>query len=531
MSAFVSLEMDLLPFVSAASDSLRRVVWPSDLYRSDPTRYFREVLGVEPWHKQIEVIEAIRDHKRVAVSSGHKVSKSHTAAGIGLWFFCSFSDARVVMSSTTARQVDQILWRELRMMHSRSGRCVECKRADPHGPVPCPHSAVIPEQPFDLAKSGLKSADFREIVGFTAKEAEAVAGVSGKNLLYILDEASGIPDVIFEAIEGNRAGGARIVMFSNPTRTEGEFFAAFTSKAKLYKTIRISSEETPNVKAGKELIPGLATREWIDEKVEEWGRDSALFKVRVEGKFALKEDGKIVSLHAITQSEARWHETPADGVLSVGLDPAGEGGQGDESVFVARRGNRMLAMRPHRGLNEDAHLVHLLAFLDEFRKEREVPIVVVDREGSIGAPLYRVLRSYAEQNPGSFAVIGFRASDAAMRQPELYARARDEIWANLAKWIREGGAILADDKLARELHAPSWSSDIRGRLRATGKDDLRKMLNRSPDRADALALSVWDTPSLRDDIGDGEPVRTQPEDAYIPVIDPYAGAYFWEGGS
>jgi hypothetical protein len=269
---------------------------------------------------------------------------SHTAAGLALWFYCSFPDARVVMSSTTSRQVDQILWRELRMMHARSKHPIG---GDLH----------------ELARSGLKATDFREVVGFTAREAEAVAGISGRNLLYILDEASGIPDVIFEAIEGNRAGGARVALFSNPTRTEGEFFRAFHEKAAFYKTLQVSSEETPNVREGREVIPGLAGREWIEEKKVEWGEDSALYKIRVRGEFVLQEDGKILTVHAIGEAEARWHEARGTGRLCIGLDPAGPGQGGDESVFAVRRGDKVSSLVALRGVSEDSHLAHLLGIL------------------------------------------------------------------------------------------------------------------------------------------------------------------------
>lgn len=93
--------------------------FPNPKYQRDPELFFSEVLGVLPWEKQLEIIEAVRDYDRVAVASGHKVSKSHTAAGLALWFYCSWPDARAIMTSTTSRQVDQILWRELRMMRAR----------------------------------------------------------------------------------------------------------------------------------------------------------------------------------------------------------------------------------------------------------------------------------------------------------------------------------------------------------------------------------------------------------------------------
>jgi phage terminase large subunit len=513
-----------------------RIKFPSPRYQAEPVAFFREILGVEPWAKQVEVIEAIRDHKRVAVSAGHKVSKSHTIAGIALWFYCSFDDARAVMTSTTARQVDQILWRELRMMRARSGRCAACKLEDPDGlriPRPCPHSTLIDAvTEGELARTGLKSADFREVVGFTAREAEAVAGISGRNLLYLADEASGIPDEIFEAIEGNRAGGARIAMFSNPTRNDGEFYEAFTAKAALYKTITISSEETPNVVQGREVIPGLATREWIEEKKVEWGVHSALYSVRVKGKHALNESGKIFSIHAITEAERRWPETPDTGRLFIGLDPAGETGTGDETCFAPRRGLKLLGLEVHRGLNEDGHLALLLQLIAKRKLPRETPVVVLDREGSVGAKLYGLLRNYAEANPAAFELVAVRSSERAVRQAQVYDRIRDELVANLEAWIRDGGAIVEDTKLEKELHAFEWRTDLRGRVKATPKDVLKKLLGRSPDRFDGLALSVWEPLSLqRDSLSESTKVAASREDPGMhaaATLDPYGGSDAWE---
>lgn len=524
---------------AAAHGHAKGIRWPSARYRADPVAFAREILGVEPWSKQVEVIEAVRDHGRVAVSSGHKTGKSNAAAILALWFFSSFEDARVVMTSTTARQVDQILWRELRMMHSRSGRCVACKAAN--AARPCPHSGLLDGEPRELARSGLKS-DYREIVGFTAREAEAVAGVSGKNLLYIVDEASGVDDAIFEAIEGNRAGGARIVMFSNPTRTEGEFFEAFNAKSRLYRSIRISSEDTPNVVSGQDLIPGLATRAWVEEKREEWGEASPMYLIRVRGEFATREDGKIISIHDIAEAEKRWleseraiREDPAmrdvyeQGRLVIGLDPAGGGGLGDESVFVPRRGMRVLAIYAMRGLSEDAHLAHLLGMLGKLRRPREpAPLVVVDREGAVGARVYGTLRAHLD-GARDFELIGVRGSDAADggSPTRTIDRVRDKLWLQLAAWLKDGGALPEDAKLAKELHAPEWRRDLRGRDKVTPKDDLRRMLGRSPDRADAVCLSVWESSSLRDALS-APRQEAAPADDFPAMLDPYAGMRAWE---
>jgi hypothetical protein len=518
------------------------VRFPNPKYQRDPVGFFREVLGIEPWERQIEMIEAVRDHMRVAICSGHKIGKSTMIAGMALWFYCSYADARAIMSSTTSRQVDQILWRELRMLRARSGRCVACKAADPEGfriPKPCPHSAVIEGDEGELARTGLKSPDFREVVGFTAREAEAVAGISGRNLLYLLDEASGIPDVIYEAIEGNRAGGARIVLVGNGTRNEGEFFEAFYSKAHAYKTIRVSSETTPNVVRGEVVIPGLATRDWVDEKRREWGEDSALYKVRVKGEHAMHEEGKLFPLHLIGEAEKRWHETSDTGQLFIGLDPAGETGIGDESVYVARRGYKMLSLRAFKGLTVDDHLVHLLGMVRSLRLPRERVVVVVDREGPIGIKVARGLRAYADENPDVFELRTVRSSDGApktiaSRDALEFDRVRDVLAESLRLWLKEGGAILEDVKLSRELHVLEFKTDIRGRLKLTPKEEIRKQLGRSPDRYDALALSVWQPRSAGadDSMKDPEPQPVAAADAYggADTFDPYAGVQVWQKG-
>lgn len=498
--------------------------WPSARYRTDPEAFAREVLGVELTDDQIRILVAVRDHMRVAVSSGHKVGKSVIDAVVALWFFCSFEEARVIMSSVTSRQVDQILWRELRMLHRRATR-------------------PIGGELHELARSGLKSADFREIVGFTAREAEAVAGISGKNLLYILDEASGIGEDINEAIEGNRAGGARVLMTSNPTQNDGFFFDAFhkyqasDANPNGIHCFQISSEDSPNVRAGRIVVPGLATKEWVEEKKREWGEDSALYAVRVRGQFARREAGRAIDLHTIELAEQRWGDAPCDGVLTIGLDPAGDGIEGDESVFAWRRGLKVLGLLAFRGLSLDAHLVHLMSIIREHGRPAERARVVLDREGSIGFDLYRkTLQPYLEQfkeDRRPFDMFPIRASDRATREIDAWDRQRDALWGNLAKWLRPverngiGGAIPEDSRLAAELHAPMWIAGPKGRVKITGKKELRKILGRSPDRADAVALAVWD-PHPSDSIVVVE--DDERRDTRVPTMDPYGGAIDPYGG-
>jgi hypothetical protein len=109
---------------------------------------------------------------------------------------------------------------------------------------------------------------------------------------------------------------------------------------------------------------------------------------------------------------------------------------------------------------------------------------------------------------------------------------------NLAEWMLDG-AIPPDDKLQAELHAPRWSALSDNRMKATSKDDLRDILNRSPDRCDALCLAVQPRPdwlteadeagaspaaSTAIDVYDGrETGRGGPLDPFAGGLDPYGG--------
>jgi hypothetical protein len=496
--------------------------WPSALYAADPIGFATHVLGVELWEKQQEILEAVRDHARVTVRSGHKVGKSLCAATIALWFYCSFADARVVMSSVTSRQVDEILWRELSMRHRR---------------------ALVPigGELAKLARSGLKSEDFRQICGFTAKEAEAVAGISGPNLLYLLDEASGVPDIIYEAIEGNRAGGARVVLFGNPTKNSGEFFASHNSKRDLYQCIHVSSEDTPNASGRGKAIPGLATRAWVEEKRVEWGEESALYQVRVAGNFPREEARKVIQLHLVTEAEERWEETAAVGRLHVGVDPAGLGD--DASGMAARRGARVLQVRAVR-LDEDELEAEVIQFIREHRGRNEakaaVKVDVSGGSGGAGAKMAARLRAKAYEDEIDVVGVDFGPLPVGADYPTR----RDQIWFGTSEWLRAGGALpperladgranpMHDKKLAAELIAPGYELDARSRPKLEPKEAVSARLKRSPDRADALCLAVHEPASTR--LEQSEETARAADANWYEVqergIDPYAALSATLGG-
>jgi hypothetical protein len=516
--------------------------FPDPYWWDHPEEFARRILGVAPTRAedypgaedQVEVLEAVRDHSHTAFKGGRKVGKDFSVGILALAFFCAFPGARVRFTATTADQVDDIFWREVRILLAGHGRCVDCKRDNPDGPRPCPHSAVIEDEPGQLARTGLKSADFRELVGYTAREAEGIAGVSGLYQLNIADEASAIDDFYFEAIDGNMGGCVvgRLVLISNPTKLAGQFFRAFHEESGAWRTLTRSSRLTPNVVVGRIVVPGLATREWVEMMVAKYGEGSDFVTVHVDGDFPKRSTGTVFSVHAVVEATKRWAATKATGPLHLGIDVAGESGAGDEGAFSARRGYKALDVRTVRGLSADGYLIEALGMIARYGAplvEGETR-VIIDRGGEDGARVYRVFRAYLEEHwkAPPFVLVGLFASDKAVRDPLSYDKIRDELAANLADWIRQGGAIPEDTKLAVDLNQGfRWEERrIEDRNRLVDKLKIKKELGRSPDRADALALSAWGerlAPATATDPAENAPAIDPHEAPAERTFDPFSG--------
>jgi phage terminase large subunit len=488
----VTMAREVERLFRADLEELRQQRWPNPKYAQNPVAFVREVLHEEPMPHQAEIMMAVASGTKVAVRSGQKTGKTKLLTWLAIWFYCSFPRASVNMSAATAGQVKRVLWRELKATLFEASRSGEFQ------------IEKVAEDPA----TGINSEDGRALCGFTTRDIEAMGGISSPNLLFLIDEASALGDAMAEAIEGNRAGGAKMLWISNPTRAEGPFFEAFHSRKEFWKVFHLDSEEVAaaNDNSGRK-VRGVATSATIASWAEEYGRDSPFFLVRVKGEFLRNETGKVFSLDSISQAQIRHVDTPEEGRLRIGIDPAGPGLGGDDWGFSLVRGLKQIGLFVFTGLTEEAAWEHLKGFLLLHRRPEEIPIVIVDSEGPIGGSFFGKLRgiseSLKEHRPAeSFDVFGARASSKAKRQPMLYERVREELWAAGRAWVNAGGAILSDHKLEQELHLAEWIGTVGGLLKVTPKDEWRERLGRSPDRADAFLLSVWEpAPWLYDDDG------------------------------
>jgi hypothetical protein len=448
-------------------------------WANDPVLFAREVLGVTPWWRQEEMLRAVVEHRRVAVKAGQKVSKSCTAAILAYWFALTRRDAVVVCSSSSYGQLRRVIWLELRKRREATMRMVK----GPDGQLVraagiAPLGGIFHDDP----ETGILFSNGSRIIGIATDDPTRAAGVSGAEMLYVLDESTGIPDEIFEAIDGNTASDGRIFAISNPTSTSGWFYDAFGPGSSWHQ-ITISSEEAAAVTP---RIPGLATKEFLEQKAQpsEWGRGSSIWSVRVLGEFPQLGSDGVISLDLVSKAESRWTPTPQeDGPLQIGVDVAGEGT--DSTCIIWSRGNWTSEPIVMRNAPTPEIVKTVVQLCRDLRRPGEKASVRIDKT-SIGHGAYGYLQLETEL----MDVVGIE-SHSSSPDPTCW-RMRDAVWLSLRKWMATGAIAKSDRRLREDLLAPRLETAPDGRFRIEPKPALRKRLRRSTDRADALALSVFE---------------------------------------
>ena len=187
-------------------------------YRDDPVLFVKEVLGADPLPYQAEFLNAIANNERkISVRSGHGTGKSTSASWAMLWFLMLRFPNKVVVTAPTSGQLFDALFAEL-------------KRWINELPEQLGSMLVVKSDRIEL--SSAPSEAFISARTSRAETPEALAGVHSENVLLVVDEASGVPEKVFEAAAGSMSGhSATTILLSNPTRSSGTFYESQTRMA------------------------------------------------------------------------------------------------------------------------------------------------------------------------------------------------------------------------------------------------------------------------------------------------------------
>ena len=397
-----------------------------------------------------------------------------------LWFLYTHDPAVVLSTAPTFRQVQHVLWRQIRQLHRRAKDTLGGK--------------LIATR-WDLAED-------RYAMGLSADTADEFQGFHSPNMFIVLDEAEGVSDEIYEAIEGVMTSAeCRLLLIGNPTTVTGVFRRAFHEESHLYYNVTISALDSPNVTAGKVQIPGLTTARWVKERKEIWEEDNPLYRARVLGEFPDLAEDALIRLSEIEAAGQR--EKPSSGVepaadqsknasphpapteyeeLVLAVDVARFGS--DRSVILRRRGQRVEEIRTFQKLDTMQLTGWVAAAIQEFQPDR----VCIDEIG-VGAGVVDRLREQGYQ------VKGINVARWA-RQDKLFANLRAEGYWRLRELFATGTiSIPTDSRLMGELAALRYSYDSQGRIIMESKEAMRQRGQASPDVADALMLAFVDPPS------------------------------------
>jgi hypothetical protein len=470
-----------------------------DPYLKDPVGWVKAKLGETLWSKQREIAESVRDNRYTAVQSCHDAGKSYGASRLVAWWLSVHpeGEAFAVTTAPTAAQVSAILWREIRRAH---------RKGNLGGYIT---SGAVPE--WKLADG--------EPIGYGRKPADedqaAFQGIHSTFPLIVVDEACGVPKTLFDAVDALATNEcARVLAIGNPDSSTSHF-AEICKPGSGWNVIRIDGLETPNFTAeaiaehpalvelfeslglapSTESVPDglrdlLLSPMWVAERISRWGIASPLFTAKVRGNFPEIGDDVLIDPALIRAAQDR---TFAPGPYTIlGVDVARYGT--DRSVVCLRRGPvvRVIADNSKQATTETTgHVV-------KARRDYGADEIRVDGVGVGGG----VVDQLVEQG---IDVVDMQAGSAAV-DGQHFLNARAEWFWTLRDFFESGDIDLDpdDDDLAAQLGSIRYKFTSRGQIQIESKDEMKKRHLPSPDRADALMLTVAAAPPPEEVVEDEE---------------------------
>lgn len=416
---------------------------------------------------------------RFTTASGHGIGKSVLVAWIIKFIMDTRPFSKGTITATTDTQLRTKTWAELGKWHrlsltnkwfsyssSRGNMALRYIKKDQNG-------NSLDQEWFCTAQ--------------TSKEenSEAFAGQHAANAtsFYVFDEASGVPDKIFEVRQGGLTDGEPMVFdFGNPTRNTGMFFENCVGRFRHRYIVRTIDSREVAVTNKKQH------QEWIDD----YGIDSDFVKVRVLGQFPSQGSLQFIPTEFVQLAQARQLPPEKNAPLVIGVDVARRGD--DESVLLPRVGYdaRSWPAQRYRGLDTPQLVGKITEMVREFRALGvEYSMIFVDM-GNTGAAIYDLLSKAGYRVMGVwFSGKPIDGRTYKFKVDEMYGRMRDALKDRLCipHTAQPNGVDLQQQLTQREFGYTNAGNKIQLESKEAMKDRLGSDVGSSPDVADALALT------------------------------------------
>lgn len=398
---------------------------------------------------------------REATSSGHGIGKSAITAWLANWIMSTRPHAKGVVTANTSEQLASKTWAEITKW---TKRCITGHWFDittGRGAMRMVHTQYPESWRLDAQTC-------RE------ENSESFAGLhaASSTPFYIFDEASAVPDAIWEVAEGGMTDGEPMwFVFGNPTRNTGRFFECFNGQRHRWNHRQVDSRRVQITNKGQ-------IQEWVDD----YGEDSDFVRVRVRGVFPRASSLQFIPRNLVDDAMARVASvTPAKGRTAiVGVDVARFGG--DQSVIRTRIGRDASMFKPLRFRELDTMQLasRVVEHVGMLRQAGYRVVVFVDGGGVGGGVVDRL-------NQLAIDVIEVQFGSKA-DEPRKYANKRAEMWGRLRDWL-EIGSLEHDETLVTDLTGVEYGFTKSDQVLLESKESMKKRGLASPDDGDALAIT------------------------------------------
>lgn len=456
------------------------------VYYSNPVNFVRECFtwpeGQAPTSYQLETLGALLKHKRIAIRGPRGLGKTAELAWLIWWFSLTREamglDWKVVTTASVYRQLTKYLWPEVHKWAKRI-------RWDKVGRPPVVTGRELLDVEVKLAHG--------RAFAVASDNAGTIEGAHADEMLFIFDESKIVPDATFDSAEGALSGlrgsKAYAVAVSTPGPPMGRFYDIHRRKA------GYEDWWPRHVTQAEVLAAGQMDEKWANQRKAQWGEKSALYQNHVLGEFCAQDESSVIPLSWVMAAVERWQDWKDSGAkppqLSVLALDVSDGGS-DRSILCARHG--LLVPELEDVTQPDPHATMALAgLLVQRLTSRGGSRAVVDSIGC-GAGIVSRLRELEVDVTAFNAAEG--AGDLTDESGEnKFQNVRAAAWWALRDKLNpetgESIALPDDPELIGDLTAPSWKMSSSGKIQIESKDDIRKRLGRSTDRADAVVMAFY----------------------------------------
>lgn len=441
-------------------------------YAEHPVEFVEDLLHVTPDPQQAAILRSVAANQMTSVRSGHGIGKSAVEAWAVIWFLSTRPFPKIPCTAPTQHQLFDILWAEVSKW-LRNNKALERELQWTKEKV---YMKQYPEEWFAVAR--------------TASKPDALQGFHAEDILYIIDEASGVDDKVFEPVLGALSTpGARLLMCGNPTQLSGFFYDSHHKNRGSYSTFHIDGRNSSRV-----------SQDFINTIITMYGEDSDVFRVRVAGEFPRQENDVFIPLPLVEKSiMTQWNEPERPASIHIGCDVARFG---DDKTVIGYKVDEKVEFWKRRSGQDTMKTADDIIELGEtlvrrYRYQKTIPVKVDD--SGVGGGVVDRLRQIKRNNPERFewldvipVVFGQRIKHEFYHDSTTYMMS--VVKKLLMPYTEEGlpkpvELVLPDDNdLIGQLSTRKYGMTEQSKIRVESKEAMKKRGLHSPDEADCVLL-------------------------------------------